>query len=99
MAESISFKLNDKPVQVDVDGERPLLWVLRTDLGLTGRQPLNTSGGHLSESYMQGWGLFTESVRQIRGECGARQLKKADNILYTCASPIPSGAIFSRDAA
>jgi aerobic-type carbon monoxide dehydrogenase small subunit (CoxS/CutS family) len=36
MAEKIAFKLNDKPVQLEVDGERPLLWVLRTDLGLTG---------------------------------------------------------------
>ena len=36
MAENISFKLNDKPVRLNVDGERPLLWVLRTDLGLTG---------------------------------------------------------------
>ena len=36
MADSVSFKLNDKPVQLDVDGGRPLLWVLRTDLGLTG---------------------------------------------------------------
>ena len=74
-------------------------YVRATDLGLTGGQPLNTSGGHLSESYMQGWGLMTEAVRQIRGECGARQLNKADNILYTCASPICSGAIFSSEAA
>ncbi len=36
MADTIAFKLNDKPVQLDVDGNRPLLWVLRTDLGLTG---------------------------------------------------------------
>ena len=36
MSDSIAFKLNDKPVKLDVDGERPLLWVLRTDLGLTG---------------------------------------------------------------
>ncbi len=36
MPDSISFKLNDKPVRLSVDGERPLLWVLRTDLGLTG---------------------------------------------------------------
>ena len=36
MAETIAFKLNDKPVRLDVDGERPLLWVLRSDLGLTG---------------------------------------------------------------
>jgi len=36
MIESISFTLNEKPVTVNVDRERPLLWVLRTDLGLTG---------------------------------------------------------------
>ncbi len=36
MGESISFRLNGKPVQLDVDGDRTLLWVLRTDLGLTG---------------------------------------------------------------
>ena len=36
MIETISFKLNDKPVKLRVDSDRPLLWVLRTDLGLTG---------------------------------------------------------------
>jgi aerobic-type carbon monoxide dehydrogenase small subunit (CoxS/CutS family) len=36
MTDTISFKLNDKPVQLKVDGDRTLLWVLRTDLGLTG---------------------------------------------------------------
>ena len=36
MTDTISFRLNDKPVRLSVDGDRPLLWVLRTDLGLTG---------------------------------------------------------------
>jgi aerobic-type carbon monoxide dehydrogenase small subunit (CoxS/CutS family) len=36
MKDSISFRLNGKPIQLDVDGDRTLLWVLRTDLGLTG---------------------------------------------------------------
>ena len=36
MTDTISFKLNDKPVRLTVDGDRPLLWVLRTDLALTG---------------------------------------------------------------
>ena len=36
MTETISFKLNGKSVSVTTDGQRPLLWVLRTDLGLTG---------------------------------------------------------------
>lgn len=36
MAETISFTLNGESVSVTTDGQRPLLWVLRTDLGLTG---------------------------------------------------------------
>ncbi|HTX65795.1 MAG TPA: (2Fe-2S)-binding protein [Opitutaceae bacterium] len=36
MPDAISFRLNDKPVDLKVDGDRPLLWVLRTELGLTG---------------------------------------------------------------
>ena len=33
---SISFTLNGKPARVDASETRPLLWVLRDDLGLTG---------------------------------------------------------------
>jgi aerobic-type carbon monoxide dehydrogenase small subunit (CoxS/CutS family) len=36
MRQTVSFTLNGKPTRVTVDGERKLLWVLRTDLGLTG---------------------------------------------------------------
>lgn len=36
MKETIKFKLNGKPIILEVDGQRTLLWVLRTDLGLTG---------------------------------------------------------------
>jgi len=36
MADKITFTLNGQPVSVTTDGRRPLLWVLRTDLGLTG---------------------------------------------------------------
>ena len=36
MIETITFTLNDQPVSLRVDGDRPLLWLLRTDLGLTG---------------------------------------------------------------
>jgi aerobic-type carbon monoxide dehydrogenase small subunit (CoxS/CutS family) len=36
MTQTVSFTLNGKPTRVTVDGERKLLWVLRSDLGLTG---------------------------------------------------------------
>ena len=36
MPESISFRLNGKPVSMNVAPDRTLLWVLRADLGVTG---------------------------------------------------------------
>jgi aerobic-type carbon monoxide dehydrogenase small subunit (CoxS/CutS family) len=36
MKEIIDFRLNGKPTRLEVEGDRILLWVLRTDLGLTG---------------------------------------------------------------
>jgi carbon-monoxide dehydrogenase small subunit len=36
MEETIHFKLNDKPISLTVDSERMLLWVLRSELNLTG---------------------------------------------------------------
>lgn len=36
MKETITFRLNGKSARLDVEGDRKLVWVLRTDLGLTG---------------------------------------------------------------
>ena len=36
MIQTIQFTLNDKPVSIQVDDDRTLLWVLRNDLELTG---------------------------------------------------------------
>ena len=36
MQKNIKFKLNGKSVNIPVDSDRMLLWVLRTDFGLTG---------------------------------------------------------------
>jgi aerobic-type carbon monoxide dehydrogenase small subunit (CoxS/CutS family) len=36
MEQTVRFKLNHRPVSITTDGERALLWVLRTDLKLTG---------------------------------------------------------------
>jgi acetyl-CoA acetyltransferase len=68
--------------------------VLDGALSMDGAYPTNTSGGHLSESYMQGWALNVEAVRQIRGEADARQVAGAETVLYACAAPQCSVVIF-----
>jgi acetyl-CoA acetyltransferase len=66
-------------------------------LELGGAFPSNTDGGHLSNSYMQGWALNAEAVRQLRGECGARQIKDAKLIQYMCAAPLVTSVIYGTE--
>jgi acetyl-CoA acetyltransferase len=60
-----------------------------------GNFPMNTNGGGLSYTHTGMYGMFTiiEAVRQLRGECGERQVKDAEVAL--CHGP---GGIFSAAA-
>ncbi|MDR7032201.1 thiolase family protein [Mesorhizobium sp. BE184] len=73
-------------------------FVAEGHLALGAKYPTNTSGGHLSESYMQGWALNVEAVCQLRGECGDRQVHDAANVHYSAAAPVCSSIVYSRDA-
>ncbi len=44
MPNEISLTLNGKRVRLEADGRRKLLWVLRTELGLTGPKPSCAKG-------------------------------------------------------
>jgi acetyl-CoA acetyltransferase len=65
-------------------------------LKIGNKLPTNTDGGHLSNSYMQGWALNVEAVRQLRGECGLRQVRDCEVVQYVQATPCTRSIIYAR---
>lgn len=76
-------------------GEAPD-WVQGGRIELGGELPVNTSGGHLSEGQLNGWGQMLEIVTQLRGEAGERQVKGVQ--LAQWATTIGDSMIFGRGA-
>jgi acetyl-CoA acetyltransferase len=68
-------------------------WLLEGNHRRGGTLPLNTAGGHLSESYQQGWALTVEAVRQLRGTAGPRQVENCRLALDLTCSPICSANV------
>ena len=52
----------------------------RIELG--GELPTNTNGGLLSEGHVMAWNHHVEIVRQLRGDCGPRQVEGAEVIQW-----------------
>jgi acetyl-CoA acetyltransferase len=74
-----------------------LAWIQGGRIDLGGELPINTSGGMLSEAYLQGWNQHAESVRQLRGQAGARQVPDCKRILYVALSALPTASLLYCD--
>jgi acetyl-CoA acetyltransferase len=57
--------------------------IAQGEIAVTGRLPVNTHGGLLSEGHLGGLNHIIEAVRQLRAECGRRQVAGARHVAVT----------------
>jgi len=73
-----------------------LQWIQDGRIELGGEMPMNTSGGMLSEAYLQSFNQHAEIVRQLRGQAGPRQVPDCRHALYYGLSTTPGASLFTR---
>ncbi|HWB35802.1 MAG TPA: lipid-transfer protein, partial [Rugosimonospora sp.] len=71
-------------------GEAPAM-IAAGETALSGRLPVNTHGGHLSEGYVHGLNHVAEAVQQLQGAAGERQVAGAEVALSTAQPGVNSG--------
>jgi acetyl-CoA acetyltransferase len=62
-------------------------------IALDGELPVNPHGGQLSEGRTHGFGFLHESIAQLRGEAGDRQVPGARTAVVTSGGGTPSGVL------
>ena len=60
-------------------------WIQDGRIELGGELPVNTNGGMMSEGDYTGYNHLVEITRQLRGECGERQVEDASAIQWATA--------------
>ncbi|MFN8545776.1 MAG: OB-fold domain-containing protein [Candidatus Binatia bacterium] len=60
---------------------------------LGGELPLNTGGGQLSGGRLHGFGFLAEGIRQVRRECGARQVQGCEVALVAAGGGPLAGCL------
>ncbi len=71
-------------------------FIMNGEITFNGSLPMNTSGGHTSEVYLQGMNHIAEIVVQLRGEAGDRQLPNIETAAFMNSSNVSGGAVFRR---